>query len=156
MSDNMEAAYEEARAYCQLIAKVRPGAGILRTLLLRRIGSSLRAGLLTARKLLDGEETALLGEEDEGAGREGVADVGTEALTKLESAIAKMEAAGEDDPKLRVVLDRLRREGWRTAAASCPVSTSTPCCGWPDTWHKFFWTRWSGSMAVKAIRPARR
>ena len=56
MSDNMAAAYEEARAYCQLIAKIRPGAGILKTLLLRRIGSSLRAGLLTARKLRDGEE----------------------------------------------------------------------------------------------------
>ena len=108
----MAAAYEDARAYCQLIAKIRPGAGILRTLLLRRIGSSLRAGLLTARKLRAGEEEALVGEEDEGLAREGVADVGGEALAKLESAIARMEAAGDDDPKLRVVLAYLRREGW--------------------------------------------
>ena len=112
MSDNMAAAYEDARAYCQLIAKVRPGAGILKTLLLRRIGSSLRAGLLTARKLRDGEEGVLVGEEDEGLAREGVADIGGQALVMLESSIAKMEAAGDDDPKLRVALDYLRREGW--------------------------------------------
>jgi hypothetical protein len=112
MSDNMAAAYEDARAYCQLIAKVRPGAGILKTLLLRRIGSSLRAGLLTARKLREGEESVLIGEEDEGLSQEGIADVGGEALAKLDSAIAKMEAAGDDDPKLRVALDHLRREGW--------------------------------------------
>jgi superfamily II DNA or RNA helicase len=112
MSDNMAAAYEDARAYCQLIAKVRPGAGILRTLLLRRIGSSLRAGLLTARKLREGEAGTLLGEEDEGLAREGVADVGGEPVAMLESAIAKMEAAGDDDPKFRVALDYLRRDGW--------------------------------------------
>jgi superfamily II DNA or RNA helicase len=80
--------------------------------LLRRIGSSLRAGLLTARKLRDGEERALLGEEEESVTREDVADVGGEALMKLTSAIARMEAAGDDDPKLRMVLDYLRREGW--------------------------------------------
>ena len=112
MPHNMAAAYADARAYCQLIAKVRPGAGILKTLLLRRIGSSLRAGLLTARKLRDGEEAALVGEEDEGLTRQGVADVGGEALAKLDIAIAKMEAAGDDDPKFRIVLNYLRHEGW--------------------------------------------
>ena len=43
---------------------------------------------------------------------EGVADVGGQALVKLESSIAKMEDAGDNDPKLRVALDYLRREGW--------------------------------------------
>ena len=47
-----------------------------------------------------------------GLAREGVADIGGQALLKLESSIAKMEAAGDDDPKLRVALDYLRREGW--------------------------------------------
>jgi hypothetical protein len=37
---------------------------------------------------------------------------GAEALAKLDSAIAKMEAAGDDDPKFRVVLNYLRHEGW--------------------------------------------
>lgn len=39
-------------------------------------------------------------------------DIGGEALQKLDSAIVLMEAAGDDDPKLRVVLDRLRRDSW--------------------------------------------
>ena len=112
MSDNMAAAYEDARTYCHLIAKVRPAAGILKTLLLRRIGSSLRAGLLTARKLRDGEERTLLGEEDDALPQEGVTDLSGEALDKLRSAIARMEAAGDDDPKLNVALNYLRREGW--------------------------------------------
>ena len=112
MSDAMASAYEDARTYCQIIAKVRPGAGILKTLLLRRIGSSLRAGLLTARKLRDGQEEALRKEEDDGTVREEVADVGGEALAKLESAIQRMEAAGDDDPKLAVVLHYLRQESW--------------------------------------------
>jgi superfamily II DNA or RNA helicase len=112
MSDSMTAAYEDARAYCQLIARVRPAAGILKTLLLRRIGSSLRAGLLTARKLRDGDERSLLGEEDDGAGREGIADIGQQAIHMLTSAIEKMEAAGDADPKLEAILRYLRREGW--------------------------------------------
>jgi len=37
---------------------------------------------------------------------------GAEALAKLDSAIAKMEAAGDDDPKFRLVLNYLRHEGW--------------------------------------------
>jgi hypothetical protein len=112
MSDSMAAAYEDARAYCQLIARVRPAAGILKTLLLRRIGSSLRAGLLTARKLRDGDERALVAEEEDGTDRQGVADIGEEAMRKLTSAIEKMEAAGDADPKLESALRYLRREGW--------------------------------------------
>ena len=112
MSDAMASAYEDARAYCHRIARVRPGAGILKTLLLRRIGSSLRAGLLTARKLRDGDEQTLLAEEDEGGAREGGSDVDRDALEKLKSAIEKMEAAGDADPKLEVALRYLRREGW--------------------------------------------
>ena len=52
MPDSMAAAYEDARAYYQ--ARQQPSAGILKTLLLRRIGSSLHAGLLTAKRLRDG------------------------------------------------------------------------------------------------------
>src|SRR6202030_3803502 len=104
MSDMMASAYEDARAYCQRIAKVRPGAGILKTLLVRRIGSSLRAGLLTARKLRDGEERTLLAEEDEGAASGAGSDGDGEALRRLKGAIEKMEAAGDADPKLEIAL----------------------------------------------------
>jgi hypothetical protein len=109
--------YGDARAYCQRIARVRPGAGILKTLLLRRIGSSLRAGLLTARKLRDGDEQRLLAEEDEGAPSLSGSAVDRDALEVLKSAIEKMEAAGDADPKLDRALRYLRQEGW--AARGC-------------------------------------
>ena len=112
MPQTMAEAYDDAKVYCELIAKIRPGAGILKTLLLRRIGSSLHAGLSTARKLLVGEEQTAVVEEDEPLGAEGVADVGGEALGRLQDAVRRMEAAGDDDPKLHRVLDHLRRDGW--------------------------------------------
>ena len=112
MSDRMADAYADARAYCEAIAKVRPGAGILKTLLPHRIGSSLRSGLLTARKLRVGEAHGLLGEEEEAGGT--LADLGSggDALKRLDDAIQHMEAAGDDDPKLQVVLRYLRQDGW--------------------------------------------
>jgi hypothetical protein len=112
MSEAMASAYEDARAYCQRIARIRPGGGILKTLLLRRIGSSLRAGLLTARKLRDGDEQTLLAEEDEGAASESGSAVDRDALAMLKIAIEKMEAAGDADPKLDRALRYLRHEGW--------------------------------------------
>jgi superfamily II DNA/RNA helicase len=72
----------------------------------------LTHGLLTARKLRAGDEQALLAEEEDGTDRQGVADMGDEATRKLISAIEKMEAAGDADPKLETILRYLRREGW--------------------------------------------
>jgi hypothetical protein len=110
MPHNMAAAYGDARAYCQLIAKVRPAAGFLKTLLLRRIGSSLRAGLLTARKLRSGEEAVLVGEEDEGLTREGVADVGSEVTCS--PAMAIMLAIEAAMPSIQTVI----AASWRFSA----------------------------------------
>ena len=53
MSLAFKAAYEAAEAFSRLYAARRPGAGFLKTILLRRIGSSARAGLETARHLLE-------------------------------------------------------------------------------------------------------
>jgi superfamily II DNA or RNA helicase len=112
MSEAMASAYEDARAYCQRIAKIRPGAGVLKTVLLRRIGSSLRAGLLTARKLRDGDEATLLAEEEEGVGADTGSAVELHALELLNNAIEKMEAAGDADPKFERALRYLRHDGW--------------------------------------------
>ncbi len=54
LSETQERAYQLARDYCALLSKRKRGSGFLETLLLRRIGSSLQAGLNTARKLLHG------------------------------------------------------------------------------------------------------
>ena len=53
-----------------------------------------------------------MAEEDESAARESGTDRDREALQKLKSAIEKMEAAGDADPKLEIALRYLRREGW--------------------------------------------
>ena len=47
MSLAFNAAYEAAEAFSRLYAARHPGAGFLKTILLRRIGSSARAGLET-------------------------------------------------------------------------------------------------------------
>jgi superfamily II DNA or RNA helicase len=113
MPDHMEQAYEEARAYCVALARAGSGstAGFMKTLLLRRIGSSLRAGLSTARKLLAGDLKAASGEEDIELGLETIAAEG-EALGHLRRTIELLEAAGDNDPKLAEVLKFLRVEGW--------------------------------------------
>jgi hypothetical protein len=61
----------------------------------------------------------LLAEEDEGLGREGIADLGEDALRRLDLAIEKIEAAGDADPKIEAATRYLRREGWADRAASC-------------------------------------
>ena len=60
------AAYEAAEAFSRLYAARQPGAGFLKTILLRRIGSSARAGLETARHLLGRLDGAGIPEEESG------------------------------------------------------------------------------------------
>jgi hypothetical protein len=112
MPDSMLKAYEEARAYCQSLARTGGGSnGFMKTLLLRRIGSSLKAGLLTARRLLEGKLDAAALEED----LEPMTDMVSaeiEPRAQLQRAIELLEAAGDDDPKLGLVLRYLRTKRW--------------------------------------------
>lgn len=113
-------AYEAAEEFCRLYAARHPGAGFLKTILLRRIGSSALAGLETARRLLaKGEDQTLLIPEEE---------IGDEALpTEADGAMASDEIAllreveknlaavvgGESsDPKVSVILHYLRERRW--------------------------------------------
>lgn len=57
-------AYQEAEAFSLLLQQRVKGAGFFKTLLLRRLGSSMEAGRRTISKLL-GEEPDILDEEDE-------------------------------------------------------------------------------------------
>ena len=113
MPEHMEGAYEAARTYCNALAKRGSGAtaGFMKTLLLRRIGSSLRAGLSTARKLLANDLEGLALEEDSEP-EPAMAVTDGEAQAHLRKAIGLLEAAGDDDPKLGLVLKYLRTEGW--------------------------------------------
>ena len=66
MSIAFNAAYEAAEAFSRLYAARCPGAGFLKTILLRRIGSSAQAGLETARHILERIDVSLLPEDEVG------------------------------------------------------------------------------------------
>ena len=59
-------AYVEAEEFCRLLQKRVKGAGFFKTLLLRRLGSSMEAGRNTVIKLLGHEVDELGDEEDDG------------------------------------------------------------------------------------------
>ncbi|MGD9616276.1 MAG: helicase-related protein [Alphaproteobacteria bacterium] len=115
MPSKMEAAYNDARAFCRKVG--RRSGGLLRTLLLRRIGSSLTAGLSTAEKLLNPADTQdlLAEEEDEIAGAAEALAAATreaDAAMLLRRAIENLREVGGNDPKLLAIIRYLRDEGW--------------------------------------------
>jgi DNA-binding Lrp family transcriptional regulator len=59
-------AYEAAEKFSELYAARCPGAGFLKTILLRRIGSSAKAGLETALRLLERIDAAVIPEDETG------------------------------------------------------------------------------------------
>lgn len=117
MSLAFKAAYEAAEAFSRLYAARCPGAGFLKTILLRRIGSSARAGLETARHLLSRSEGSIVPEEE--IGDEGqpepivppeAAEVGQ--LREVERNLAAVVQGTDDDPKVQVILHFLRERHW--------------------------------------------
>lgn len=112
-------AYELAEQFCQLLSQRMRGSGFMKTLLLRRMGSSIQAGLLTAQRLLeswdsideeDEDEEGLLGDE------ELPSDV-SRTMTAIERGllerfVAALEANRECDPKYEVVRNCLLERGW--------------------------------------------
>ena len=110
-------AYEAADSFSKLYARRCPGAGFLKTILLRRIGSSAKAGLETARKLLSRLDGPLVPEEemsDEG-GPDDAAQLDeqeSQLLRDVERNLAAVVAGSDEDPKVRVVLHYLRDRQW--------------------------------------------
>jgi superfamily II DNA or RNA helicase len=130
-------AYEQARQFCQLVGKRAGSAGFLKTLLLRRIGSSIYAGKETAELMLHtwGLQTSAGGwdailqdlgdadDEDDEAPTESIqkeaAVISSEIkqLTPaergmLQSCLDALIANQERDPKFAVVCEYLFDEGW--------------------------------------------
>lgn len=114
-------AYGLAEEFCRLLAARARGAGFLKTLLLRRVGSSIAAGRITVVKMLDDwasiEEWDQEDDEDEDGGPP---PAQLRALTdteraKLRAFLDALNANREEDPKLRVVLDCLETKGWLQA-----------------------------------------
>lgn len=111
------AAYEAAEAFSRLYAARQPGAGFLKTILLRRIGSSALAGLETARHLLGRIDSTAVPEDE--IGDEGVpVDDATanpdeiRLLREVERNLAAVVEGADVDPKVQVVLHYLRDRNW--------------------------------------------
>ena len=111
----LEDAYHLAEEFCQLLAG-RANTGFFRTLLLRRIGSTIEAGRRTVEKILhDWEHVDESEDDDESAGEEPLHEFRTltgserDVLQRLQGAL---EANRERDPKYAVVRRVLVDEGW--------------------------------------------
>src|SRR5262249_20420530 len=115
-----EQAYTKAVEFCELYASARPKAGFMKTILLRRIGSSVQAGLNTATALLRSSEPGSVNTHDEDGDdlfREETAKVPLtpEERTLLLEVRTNLEAIRQRtgaDPKILVILHYLRTMGW--------------------------------------------
>lgn len=113
-------AYREAEEFCRLLQQRVRSAGFFKTLLLRRLGSSMEAGRNTVIKLLGHEADELNDEDDDDAddedgnqqGRAAQADSEfknfTEAeITSLSRCLALLRQGGNNDPKLEALVGYL-------------------------------------------------
>ena len=96
--------------FCQLLAKRVRSAGFFKTLLLRRLGSSIEAGRATIMRLLaraevtdtdDTEEDEELFEDEPISSS--FEDFTGEEVEALHRCLALLDSSGEEDPKLAEV-----------------------------------------------------
>lgn len=119
----LEDAYQAAEAFCDAVGR-RSGfnSGFLRTILLRRVGSTVFAGRQTALKMLgeqkdgDGDEDDDEAEEQAGSmGKSSLYPLATSEIEELKRFVTLLDAADED-PKAQIVERLLRGEsgqrGW--------------------------------------------
>lgn len=106
-------AYELAEQFTRLLGARLGGAGFLKTLLLRRVGSTMYAGQLTARRMLG--DWADLSTEDDDDDEVDTRDI--RALTDperqlLERFVDALDREQERDPKLQAVTRFLLEQRW--------------------------------------------
>ena len=114
-------AYQEAEAFSLLLQQRVKGAGFFKTLLLRRIGSSMEAGRRTIRKLLGEEPDTPDDEEEDDAEEPEPAQAGrpphgasdfknfTDAeIASLRRCLDLLKQGGTNDPKLEALIGYLR------------------------------------------------
>lgn len=113
-------AYNYAEEFCRELSRRNSGAGFLKTLLLKRIGSSIEAGRNTGNKMLNEWKTYLgksLEEEDFKDEKDldkisNIKDL-TKAETDLLSKYVKvLESTKAVDPKYEKTVELLREENW--------------------------------------------
>lgn len=127
----LKEAYECAEEFCELLSRRVRGGGFIKTLLLKRVGSTMIAGRSTAEKMLNWgiqSETSFDEDDDEyeeeapkrvkkKINSEGEIHSELKDLTEVERDclrrfIKKLEANKDDDPKYELVLSLLMNKGF--------------------------------------------
>ena len=114
-------AYEEAEVFSRLLQQRVRGAGFFKTLLLRRLGSSMEAGRRTITKLLGGDPNVLDDDEDDELEEEAVVSSDRQSasssdfknftpaeITSLQRCLDLLKEGGSNDPKLDAVIGYLK------------------------------------------------
>jgi hypothetical protein len=104
-------AYEAAEKFCEEVGK-RPGlqSGFLKTVLLRRLGSTVTAGRSTTLKMLGHEEDTTEEDDAEETPRGSLYPLTPIEDALLRRVLALLDAATDEDPKYRAV-ERILLEG---------------------------------------------
>jgi superfamily II DNA or RNA helicase len=106
-------AYAEAEEFCRLVGARVKGSGFLKTLLLRRVGSTICAGQMTAQKMLESWDSLPEVEEEEDLpDYSEFRSLTPSERQHLQAFVDALSANQERDPKYQVVLDCLRGRGW--------------------------------------------
>jgi hypothetical protein len=107
-----------AEEFCRLLASRIQGAGFLKTLLLRRLGSSIYAGRRTAEALLNSwkrvsaTDAAEEAEDEDSLEADAFTSLTETERARLQAFITTLEANQERDPKCTAVLDILLHLDW--------------------------------------------
>ncbi|MFS0598606.1 phospholipase D-like domain-containing anti-phage protein [Peribacillus frigoritolerans] len=114
----LQEAYQQAEKFSELLQKRVKGGGFLKTLLLRRVGSTMVAGKNTAEKMLANwgastEEADYENEEfDDVDTNSEIKNITEEERQCLFRFVSTLEANKDKDPKYQLVMDLLLTKGW--------------------------------------------
>jgi len=109
----LKEAYESAEEFCHLLSERAKGTGFLKTLLLRRAGSSLYAGRLTAESMLGIRRDGSDAREDEAEPTSNLFSEMTEEEKEALHRFTRILKEHEDeDPKYQRVRELLFDERW--------------------------------------------
>jgi len=119
----LQDAYDAAEKFCSLLGQRVKGAGFLKTLLLRRIGSTIFSGRRTTEKMLNewGNEAGIIDaslfEEDDDqtmirTDNTNMKDLTADERSLLERCLKALESNQERDPKYHNVVEYLMDKKW--------------------------------------------
>jgi superfamily II DNA or RNA helicase len=115
LSSYLKEAYEYAEEFCTELGKRSKSAGFLKTLLLKRIGSSIEAGRNTGLKMLNEWNTSLdemSVEEDDNKAESDIKNLTSTEIDLLEKYVRAIDANEATDPKYDKTVELLRDENW--------------------------------------------